>query len=259
MASSRQNTRIFSRHTTALDRRMFRLERKYRALFYKELQRQKEELIKTGSFTSKFEDIYLKLYKEDGYQIIVNQYKLLKGLQTTKDNFFSTTWRVWLDTFIATRMGQKIVAIDNTTRTAVQNLISRNVGNSFEDIADQMTMFDRKRAMRIARTEVAQMANESQKRGMLSWKDELTDVMQEGIPVAYKMWMHRGAKDPRDGHLNLHGTTIREDELFQIVSEHGVEQADYPHAEGLSASNVVNCGCTAVYVSENYYRQRLKN
>ena len=40
------NNRFFLKHITALDRRLFRLERKYRAKIYKELQRQKNELIR---------------------------------------------------------------------------------------------------------------------------------------------------------------------------------------------------------------------
>lgn len=107
-------------------------------------------------------------------------------------------------------------------------------------------------AMTIARTEVAQMAVESQRQGAEAWKAETNTAL-------YKMWMHRGAKDPRAHHVALDGVTIPEGEQFQIVDEYGVEYADYPHAENLSARNVVNCSCTVTYVSEAYYNARLRN
>ena len=56
------NSRFFTRYQTALDRRLFRLERKYRARIYKELQRQRDELIETGTFTSRFEPIFREVY-----------------------------------------------------------------------------------------------------------------------------------------------------------------------------------------------------
>jgi hypothetical protein len=57
----------------------------------------------------------------------------------------------------------------------------------------------------------------------------------------------------------LDGVAIPEKEQFQIVDEYGVEYADYPHAENLSARNVVNCSCTVTYVSGAYYNARLRN
>ena len=101
------------------------------------------------------------------------QYKLLGGMDK-KSDFFSTAWRVWVEHFIGTRMAQKIVRIDETTREAVQRVISNNVGVPRREIAKQLTMFNRKRAMTIARTEVAQMAVESQRQGAEAWKARQT-------------------------------------------------------------------------------------
>lgn len=245
------NSRFFSRYATALDRRLFRLERKYRAMIYKELQREQEQFIETGDFTTNMQPIIEELYRSEGEKVMEGQYKLLGGMEK-KSDFFSTQWRVWVEHFINTRMAQKIVRIDETTREAVQRVISNNVGTPRREIAKQLTMFNRKRAMAIARTEVAQMAVESQVQGSGYWKDETGTRL-------YKMWMHRGAADPRTGHLNLQGTTIPEDEMFTIVDNEGnVETAPYPHADNLSAGNVVNCGCTVIYVSQNYYETRLK-
>ena len=249
------NSRFFIRYQTALDRRLFRLERKYRAKIYKELQRQRDELIDTGSFVSQFDGIFRELYGVDGLSVGSNQYNLLNGLKTSKNvsDFFSTAWMVWMEVFVNTRMAQKIVAIDTTTRESVQEVLRNNVGVPFNQIVYQLKMFDRQRAMRIARTEVAQMANESQRQAAEAWKEEVGEL------TMYKMWMHRGAKDPRAHHVALDGVAIPENEQFQIVDDYGVEYADYPHAENLSARNVVNCSCTVTYVSEAYYNARLRN
>lgn len=245
------HSRFFARYSTALDRRLFRLERKYRAVIYKELQREQEQFIETGDFTTDLQPAIEQLYRDEGEKVMTAQYKLLGGMDK-KSDFFSTAWRVWVEHFIGTRMAQKIVRIDETTREAVQRVISNNVAVQFEDIADQLTMFNRKRAMTIARTEVAQMAVESQRQGAEAWKAETNTTL-------YKMWMHRGAKDPRTGHLALNETTIPENEMFTIVDNQGnSEQALTPHASGLSAGNVVNCGCTVIYVSQNYFETRLK-
>jgi len=227
------------------------LERKYRAKIYKELQRQRDELIETGTFTSRYEDIFRELYGVDGLIIGTRQYELLtaSNKQKSVSDFFSTAWRVWMEVFVQTRMAQKIVAIDTTTREAVQEVLRNNVGVPFDKIVEQLKMFDRKRAMRIARTEVAQMANESQRQAAMAWKEEVGEF------TMYKIWMHRGAKDPRAHHVALDGVAIPESEQFQIVDEYGVEYADYPHAENLSARNVVNCSCTVTYVSEAYVNQ----
>lgn len=227
------------------------MERKYRAMIYKELQREQEQFIETGDFTTDLAPIIEHLYRDEGVKVMMSQYKLLGGMDK-KSDFFDTSWRVWVEHFIKTRMAQKIVRIGETTREAVQRVISNNVAVPRREIAKQLTMFNRKRAMAIARTEVAQMAVESQRQGAEAWKAETQTTL-------YKMWMHRGAKEPRTGHLNLQGVTIPENDLFTIVANDGSsEQALSPHADGLSAGNVVNCGCTVIYVSENYYNTRLK-
>lgn len=227
------------------------MERKYRAMIYKELQREQEQFIETGDFTTDLQPAIEQLYREEGVKVMTAQYKLLGGMDK-KSDFFSTAWRVWVEHFIGTRMAQKIVRIDETTREAVQRVISNNVGVPRREIAKQLTMFNRRRAMTIARTEVAQMAVESQNQGAQAWKEETGTTL-------YKMWMHRGAADPRTGHLALDGTVIPENEMFTIVDNYGnSEQALTPHASGLSAGNVVNCGCTVIFVSQNYFETRLK-
>lgn len=218
-------------------------------MIYKELQREQKQLIETGNFTTDMAGIFSELYRSEGEKMMMSQYKLLGGMDK-KSDFFSTAWRVWVEYFIQTRMAQKIVRIDETTKEAVQRVISRNVGSQFGDIVKELKMFDRKRAMAIARTEVAQMAVESQNQGAQAWKEETGTTL-------YKMWMHRGAKDPRAHHVALNGVTIPENVRFPLDGE--TNGAAYPHEEGLSAANVVNCGCTVIYVSQNYYEMRLKN
>src|SRR5690606_19330306 len=99
-----------------------------------------EQFIETGDFTTDLQPIFEQLYRDEGVKVMMAQYKLLGGMDK-KSDFFSTAWRVWVEHFIDTRMAQKIVRIDETTREAVQRVIRNNVGVQFEDIADQLTMF----------------------------------------------------------------------------------------------------------------------
>ena len=115
-------------------------------------------------------------------------------------------------------------------RRLVQEIISNNPGTPFEQLVDKLPMFNRKRAMTIARTEVAQMAVESEVQGSQLWKEEIGT----GEPL-YKVWTHRGAKNPRDNHLALDGVAIIETEQFQIAGENGYEAAR------LSACRWVKC------------------
>ena len=194
-------------------------------MIYKELQREQEQFIETGDFTTNIQPVIEQLYRDEGVKVMMAQYKLLGGMGK-KSDFFSTAWRVWVEHFIGTRMAQKIVRIDETTREAVQRVISNNVGVPRSEIAKQLTMFNRRRAMTIARTEVAQMAVESQRQGAEAWKAETSTTL-------YKMWMHRGATDPRTGHLALDGTAIPENEMFTIVDNYGnSEQALTPTHQG---------------------------
>ena len=87
------------------------MERKYRAMIYKELQIEQELFIETGNFTTYLQPAIEQLYREEGEKVMTAQYKLLGGMDK-KSDFFSTAWRVWVEHFIGTRRAQKIVRID---------------------------------------------------------------------------------------------------------------------------------------------------
>ena len=97
------HSRFFARYSTALDRRLFRLERKYRAMIYKELQREQEQFIETGDFTTDLQPIIEQLYRDEGEKVMMAQYKLLGGMDK-KSDFFNISWRVWVERYVETRM-----------------------------------------------------------------------------------------------------------------------------------------------------------
>ena len=71
------------------------MERKYRAMIYKELQREQEQFIETGDFTTDLQPAIEQLYREEGAKVMMAQYKLLGGMYK-KSDFFSTAWRLWV-------------------------------------------------------------------------------------------------------------------------------------------------------------------
>ena len=65
------------------------MERKYRAMIYRELQREQDQFIETGDFTTDLQPAIEQLYREEGVKVMTAQYKLLGGMDK-KSDFFST-------------------------------------------------------------------------------------------------------------------------------------------------------------------------
>lgn len=69
------------------------------------------------------------------------------------------------------------------------------------------------------------------------------------------MWIHRGAKHPRDWHVAMdNGKAIPKIQPFKVSkpSTGGTEDMARPH-DG-SPENTINCGCEVIYISERYAR-----
>lgn len=95
------------------------------------------------------------------------------------------------------------------------------------------------RAETIARTELGRVfsaAREGRMKGIM----EIMDARFPHVKV-YKMWLHSGKpkKNARPRHRALDRQIVPADEDFP-------GKIPYPHAPGLPASEVVNCGCTHV-------------
>lgn len=94
------------------------------------------------------------------------------------------------------------------------------------------------RAETITRTEMARVYSLSSQARMESFlKTDIAKTIEWN-----KKWIASGAKKPRKWHKRLHGVTIPIKQNFQ-----GLKQPiPYPHAPGLPAFEVINCGCVHV-------------
>ena len=135
-----------------------------------------------------------QLYNEVGLRMYEYQYQLLDD--TTEKSMFLNTFDVWLKSYLATIIGKRVRNINDTTRLSLKKIIEEGfVGRTlFELTAEklqQIYAFSAKRAMMIVRTEIGNINNEAKDRSSEDWK------LESGNDL-YKIWIHRGAKDPRD-------------------------------------------------------------
>lgn len=91
------------------------------------------------------------------------------------------------------------------------------------------------RAEAITRTEMASVQSQARQARMLAVADKGTEPQLE----YQKKWISSGKAHPREHHAALDGMVVGVNEDFPG----GIP---YPHAPGLPASEVVNCGCTHV-------------
>lgn len=261
MASKRQLKRFIFK----LDRKLVREQKKLASVLYKELQRQMAEIIANdGKFESRMHDILLDAYLNIGVEFASKQFDALTtGDYSKAGTFFLEYWKSWIKDFVVFRIAEKVVNMDAWTTKRygevlqqIKQVIEENamsVPNTY--IAEQLEIklgagvFSRSRAMTIARTETASIANEAKAKSAESWAG------QNG-QKQYKMWVHRNSKDARDNHVYLDGLIIETNETFQVVAENGtVDNMQYPHDPNASAENVINCNCQVVYMSEDYVNQ----
>ena len=252
MASKRE----IKRFAFKLDRKLIKYEKVMQSQLLKELKRQENEIIANdGKFENKMLPILLKAYETIGLEIAEEQFKAL-GTTFKKDRFFLEAWQKWIDDVLTFRLIRKIDDISEYTALRYKEIMEviQDVGLSIprSEIERRLHkelgkgVFSKSRARMIARTETASLANESKNRSAETWKEE-TGLKQ------YKMWIHRGASDPREPHVALDGIIVEDKEDFQIVNDDGsVEYAKYPHDPNLSAQNVINCSCQVMYVGEDY-------
>ena len=104
---------------------------------------------------------------------------------------------------------------------------------------DQSLVFRsiRARAEAISATETGKIFNTASHQATLSAQTVSDRVVQE--------WLHAppgAVRQPRPTHLALHGTTIKEGEMFNVSGY----SAKHPHDSSLPASEVVFCACYSV-------------
>lgn len=259
MASKRQLKRFIFK----LERKLVREQKKLSSKLYKELQRQMKEIIANdGIFESRIHDILMDAYLTIGVEFASKQFDALTtGDYTKTDRFFLEYWKEWIENFVTIRVAEKVKQMDGWTSKRYREVLdviteSGTLSIPNEVIAEQLRdklgtgVFSRSRAMTIARTETASIANEAKAKSAETWAGENGQKQ-------FKMWVHRNSKDPRENHEYLDGMILPVEEYFQVVAQDGEpEDMLYPHdPNNGSAKNKVNCNCQVVYMSEDYVNQ----
>lgn len=193
-----------------------------------------------------------RLYYKTMVDYLSRQWEQLeKNAAQKKERFFMSTWSFWIENYILTTLVNKVVGIDETTREQLvaETIESNKIGETREEFSKRIQAVmggaaGKKRARVIARTEAGNAINIAKAKSAEDW------AAQTDIPIG-KLWIHRGAKDPRDWHIALDtGIEIPKDEPF-IVTDPNTGITDrmmYPHDPSASAGNVINCGCQVIYV-----------
>ena len=191
--------------------------------------------------------IFEELYMQVGERFYLSQAKLFDDMQKS---IFLETFRIWFDIYVKTTIAQKVTNINATTLEKLQEALGDLIPQSleFEEMVKKLSAdfaFSAKRSMMIARTEVGNANNIAKKR---SADDRPTEE------AMYKIWIHRGAKDPRDWHLALdNGKAIPANQPFLVIDNQGnIEHMDTPHDDHASAGNVINCGCEVLYMTDGF-------
>ena len=193
-----------------------------------------------------------RLYYKTMVDYLSRQWDQLDGnVIQKKERFFMPAWSQWIENYILATLVNKVVGIDDTTRELLmqETIASTSIGESRSEFSKRIMNVmggaaGERRARVIARTEAGNAINIAKAKSAEDW------AAQTDIPIG-KLWIHRGAKDPRDWHVAMDtGVEIPKDEPF-IVTDPNTRITDrmmYPHDPSASAGNVINCGCQVIYV-----------
>lgn len=241
----------FKRLVARNNRLILAYEKKYAKQIGVALQKQLRDYIKTGILSDEITPILTEMYMSVGERFYLDQYKLLSDI--SQKNLFIDAFKIWWTNYVGGVLAEKVTRINETTLTKLQSALGGLIPQSleFEEMASKLMKdfdFSLKRAMMISRTEVGNAMNEAKHKG----KDDIKEELGEEI---WKIWIHRGSKNPRDWHLKLDdGKAIHEDSFWSVEtpSTGFTEPMDRPHDSSASAENVINCGCEVMYISYSY-------
>ena len=241
----------FKRLVARNNRLILAYEKKYARLLSAALQKQLKGYIKTGILSDEITPILTEMYMSVGERFYLNQYKLLSDI--SQKNLFIDAFKIWWSNYVGRVLAEKVTRINDTTLTKLQNSLGDLIPQSleFEEMASRLIKdfdFSIQRAMTISRTEVGNAMNEAKFKG----KDDIKEELGEEI---WKIWIHRGSKNPRDWHVKLDDSkAIHEDDVWRVeVPSSGMTEAmSRPHDPDASAENIINCGCEVMYISYSY-------
>ncbi|HZK23390.1 MAG TPA: hypothetical protein VFC62_04730, partial [Atopostipes sp.] len=189
----------FKRLVARNNRLILAYEKKYAKQIGRALQKQLRDYLKTGILSDEITPVLTDMYMSVGERFYLNQYKLLSDI--SQKNLFIDAFKIWWTNYVNGVLAEKVTRINDTTLKKLQTSLGGLIPQSleFEEMADRLRKdfdFSIQRAMTISRTEVGNAMNEAKFKG----KDDIKDELGEEI---WKIWIHRGAKNPRDWHVRL--------------------------------------------------------
>lgn len=243
-------------------RRAAAYEKKYARRIRAALKDQGEHFIATGELSNAMLPVIEEMHEEILRDFLSRQYEQLERdtvtvkrrktgeLMHKRERFFNPAWNRWIKDYTMTELLTKVTAIDDTTREMLRAVTAEgaSTGATFSQTASAITertagRIAQRRARMISRTEVGEAINAAKTKSSDDWAKETG--MEQG-----KLWIHRGAADPRDWHSALDtGIPIKKNETWTVTNPNTGETdyMQYPHDPGASAGNVVNCSCQVIY------------
>lgn len=166
----------------------------------------------------------------------------LLGILAPNENQPITFWRRLLNEFLTLRIAGRITEVNTTTRKRIAKIIEEGLaeGLGADEVAKIIRAdrgYNRNRSLAIARTETITAMNQGIYLSAMSTPYEME-----------KIWSPTEDSRTRPSHLDMgNRKAIDLDALFWVANSKGqLEQALYPCADTLDASNTVNCRCRMV-------------
>lgn len=166
----------------------------------------------------------------------------IKKLTNKNEQYIETRIEDLVHTYIATRIANRVKLITNTTKLLIRRAVTSSIaeGLGVSEAAERIlgiSLINPRRAEVIARTEIGSAASYGNLASGKYAQDEL------GVKMA-KEWVATLDTRTRDTHAYMDGVKIPIEENFNISGY----MADRPHADGLPASEKVNCRCGLVFM-----------
>lgn len=234
--SSKYNTAFLALHSTMMNKATIDIRRAIRKDF-KRLNAQSLEQIDL-LVPIETREAYLQRFKNIGLRwgnLVFNQ--LLE--QKRFNPVFNKAWAMYILQNANTLIGEQIKSINDTAKEEVKREVKKNISQGGEVVIELSKAIEKVvnsptfylwQAERIARTETTIAMNTA------------SQVAADEAGILYeKQWLSAGDGNERPSHAMLNGMKVAMGQRF----ENGLRYAGDPSG---SASEVVNCRCTTLYI-----------
>jgi hypothetical protein len=191
---------------------------------------------------------YIEFYQYAGVQAAVREYEAIREREPTKakpPDFFINTWRSYFENYVKGELASRVTAVTENTRAIIQDALVRgqNAGLLSQDLAKLVNeaVNNRARALAIARTEATWANSLGKELSANQWGSETGQDL-------FKVWVHSGSPNERPEHVAVQGNPIPQGQSFTV----GGDSLRFPGDPDAPAAQVVNCGCTTVFMSRAF-------